>query len=114
MSEHEPVEAPAALPALGAAFPNDAAASPPPGGAIDCPTCGGSLGDASPPSYVYAIGRLESRSPLLSVEKEFCPGDWTGRDRPPHRSLGASPRPQPARASLSRPTALLGHDHRGI
>lgn len=86
MSEHEPVDIPAAppaldaaaaMPALGAAVPNQAVEPPAPGGALDCPTCGGSLGGASPPSYVYAIGRLEARFPLLSVEKEFAQA--TGR-----------------------------------
>lgn len=85
MSEHEPVETPApppalaaatAVPALGAAVPNQAAAPPAPVSAPDCPTCGGSLGGA-PPSYVYAIGRIETRFPALSVEKEFAQA--TGR-----------------------------------
>jgi hypothetical protein len=86
MSERELVETPApppalaaatAVPALDAAVPNQAAAPQPPGGASDCPTCGGSLGGGSPPSYVYAIGRIEPRFPALSVEKEFAQA--TGR-----------------------------------
>jgi hypothetical protein len=52
-----------------------------------CPTCGGA--PSRPPvlpapvqgsattSYVYAIGRIEPRFPLLSVEKEFA--QVTGR-----------------------------------
>jgi len=36
-----------------------------------CPTCG--AGAASgPPSFVYALGRIEPRIPRLSVEKEFA------------------------------------------
>lgn len=35
-----------------------------------CPTCTG--GTAGPPSYVYALGRIEARFPSLSVEKEFA------------------------------------------
>ncbi len=37
-----------------------------------CPTCG-----AAPPSYVYAIGRVEPRFPSLAVEKEMAQA--TGR-----------------------------------
>jgi len=44
---------------------------------IDCPTCGGFSGAFSQLSFVYAIGRIESRFPLLSVEKEFSQA--TGR-----------------------------------
>ena len=40
-----------------------------------CPTCGGGAG--SPASYVYAIGRIEARFPLSSIEKEFAQA--TGR-----------------------------------
>ena len=35
-----------------------------------CPTCTGGMA-AAPPSYVYAIGRIEARFPSLGVEKEF-------------------------------------------
>ncbi|MEZ4737081.1 MAG: hypothetical protein R3E79_59135 [Caldilineaceae bacterium] len=42
-----------------------------PGTALPCPTCAGGA-DATPPSYVYAIGRIEARFPRLSVEKEFA------------------------------------------
>jgi hypothetical protein len=72
MSEQEPVEAVGVMPTSGAAVPNQTAAPPAQGGAADCPTCGGSLGSASPPSYIYAIGRLEARFPQLAVEKEFA------------------------------------------
>jgi hypothetical protein len=41
-----------------------------------CPTCGvmpaANGGAAATPSYVYAIGRIEPRFPLPSVEKEFA------------------------------------------
>jgi hypothetical protein len=43
-----------------------------PTNAAPCPTCGGGVGSTSPPSYVYAIGRIEARFPQLSVEKEFA------------------------------------------
>lgn len=46
-----------------------------------CPTCGvvpaSNGGAATIPSYVYAIGRIEPRFPLPSVEKEFAQA--TGR-----------------------------------
>src|SRR5262249_57114507 len=35
-----------------------------------CPTCG-TTGAIMPPSYVYALGTIDGRSPRLSVEKEF-------------------------------------------
>lgn len=41
-----------------------------------CPTCGAAA-NSTPPSYVYAIGRVEPRFPRLSVEKEFAQA--TGR-----------------------------------
>jgi hypothetical protein len=41
-----------------------------------CPTCG-TAGASMPPSYVYALGRIEPRFPRLSVEKEFAQA--TGR-----------------------------------
>jgi PatG Domain len=41
-----------------------------------CPTCG-AAGGTMPPSYVYALGRIEPRFPRLSVEKEFAQA--TGR-----------------------------------
>lgn len=39
----------------------------------ECPTCGTvpGAGDAAPPSYVYAIGRIEPRFRSLSVHNEF-------------------------------------------
>jgi hypothetical protein len=77
MSEHEPVETPAEMPVSGIAVPNQVAQPPAPDGAADCPTCGGSLDGTSRPSFVYAIGRIEPRFPLLSTEKEFAQA--TGR-----------------------------------
>ena len=43
---------------------------------VPCPTCG-TGGSAMPPSYVYALGRIEPRFPRISVEKEFAQA--TGR-----------------------------------
>lgn len=46
-----------------------------------CPTCGtapaANAGTATPPAYVYAVGRIEPRFPKISVEKEFAQA--TGR-----------------------------------
>jgi hypothetical protein len=72
MSERESVEQPlGSVPA--AAIPAAVAADPPAAGnAADCPTCGGGIGTSSPPSYVYAIGKIEPRFPQLSVEKEYA------------------------------------------
>jgi hypothetical protein len=58
-------QAPVAPPDLGTG-PGDA----------NCSTCGVGFA-ASPPSYVYAIGRIEPRFPQVSVEKEFAQA--TGR-----------------------------------
>jgi hypothetical protein len=48
-----------------------------------CPTCGTAPatdgGAAAPPSYIYAIGRIEARFPRVSVEKEFVQA--VGRDK---------------------------------
>src|SRR5512135_630255 len=41
-----------------------------------CPTCA-TEGGMTPPSYVYALGRIEPRFPSLSIEKEFAQA--TGR-----------------------------------
>lgn len=56
---------------------------PPPSGspeakppAASCPSCAGGMATA-PPSYIYAIGRIEARFPRPSVEKEFAQA--TGR-----------------------------------
>src|SRR5258705_9096723 len=48
-------------------------AAPEPAGATNgsCPTCGAG-GMQVPTSFVYALGRSESRFPRLSVEKEFA------------------------------------------
>jgi hypothetical protein len=46
-----------------------------------CPSCGTALaangGNGTPPNYIYAIGRIEARFPIISVEKEFAQA--TGR-----------------------------------
>jgi PatG C-terminal len=42
-----------------------------------CATCGGESSHAAPPSYVYALGKVEWRFPRQSVEKEFAQA--TGR-----------------------------------
>jgi PatG Domain len=76
VSERESVEHPASLAPVGAVPASGAPQSPVVGNGADCPTCGGGLG-SSPPSYVYAIGRIEPRFPQLSVEKEFAQA--TGR-----------------------------------
>jgi hypothetical protein len=78
MSNVEPVQHSAELPS-SPAVPAAAAADDPPSPmtGVDCPNCGGSLGSVSPPAYVYAIGRIEPRFPMLSVEKEFAQA--TGR-----------------------------------
>lgn len=49
----------------------------PQSGAEPCPTCGGASNSHSPPSYVYALGKIEWRFPKQSVEKEFAQA--TGR-----------------------------------
>jgi hypothetical protein len=36
-----------------------------------CPTCAAQAA-ATPPAYIYAIGRIEARFPRVSVEKEFA------------------------------------------
>jgi hypothetical protein len=46
--------------------PTQEEAAPPP-----CPTCAGD-GAMAPPSYVYALGKIEPRFPSLSVEKEMA------------------------------------------
>jgi hypothetical protein len=77
MPELESTEDPVNLPPA-AAQPAAVVPSPPaPTSGADCPTCGGSMSSLSPPSYVYAIGRIEPRFPQLSVEKEFAQA--TGR-----------------------------------
>lgn len=77
MSEIEPMQ-PSSEPAPAGAMPAAAVADPPaPAAGADCPSCGASLGGGSPPAFVYAIGRIEPRFPMLSVEKEFAQA--TGR-----------------------------------
>jgi hypothetical protein len=49
------------------------AAISPQAGTAPCPTCGAAAGsNGADPSYVYALGRIEARSPSLAVEKEFA------------------------------------------
>jgi hypothetical protein len=77
MSEQGSVEQLANLtpePIVGAVT---AAQAPMPGNGTNCPTCGDGASTAGPPSYIYAIGRIEPRFPLLSIEKEFA--QVTGR-----------------------------------
>jgi hypothetical protein len=67
------------------ALPVEARVTPPP--SQSCPTCGGTpvqarilpapSPDVAATSYVYAIGRIEPRFPLPSIEKEFA--QVTGR-----------------------------------
>jgi hypothetical protein len=77
MSERESVEQPPGL-APAAAMPVVVAQEPPAAGnAAECPTCAAAAGASAPPSYVYAIGKIEPRFPQLSVEKEFAQA--TGR-----------------------------------
>jgi PatG Domain len=77
MSELDSVERPTGSPSTvtvtAAAVPSLPAVT----NGTDCPTCAGNLGSMSPPSYVYAIGKIEPRFPQLSVEKEFAQA--TGR-----------------------------------
>jgi len=49
----------------------------PQSGSETCATCGGGSSNAAPPSYVYALGKVEWRFPMQSVEKEFAQA--TGR-----------------------------------
>lgn len=72
MSEIEPVQPSPELPPAGAVSAAVAADPPASAPAADCPTCGASLGGGAPPAFVYAIGRIEPRFPMLSVEKEFA------------------------------------------
>jgi len=77
MSGLEAFEDPTKLAPSGAVPATVAPNEPAPGAAAGCPTCGGSIGSSSPPSYVYAIGSIAPRFPQLSVEKEFAQA--TGR-----------------------------------
>jgi hypothetical protein len=51
--------------------PVAAAGDSPAPGQSSCPTCSGAS-TRMPPSFVYALGRIEPRFPRLSVEKEFA------------------------------------------
>lgn len=67
--ETETVNSATDLPPMAPAPPGGATRpSPMPG---SCPSCAGGLPEG-PPSYVYALGRIEARFPRLSVEKEFA------------------------------------------
>jgi len=72
MSEQAAVEQPAnPVPdaaVVGAEAPSNGASYP---------IRGGMAASSAPPSFIYAIGRIEPRFPLLSVEKEFAQA--TGR-----------------------------------
>jgi len=65
-----------------------------------CPTCGtapaANAAVSVPPSWVYAIGRIEPRFPKVSVEKEFA--QVLGRDK----TAGLTDR-QAFQAALSKP-----------
>jgi hypothetical protein len=65
-----------------------------------CPTCGtapaGNAENATPPVWIYAIGRIEARFPKISVEKEFAQA--LGRDK----TSGLTDR-QVLHAALSKP-----------
>lgn len=67
-----------APPTAVASSPGPAAIAP-----QQCATCGAApaanSGTSAPPSWVYAIGRIEPRFPSVSVEKEFAQA--TGRDK---------------------------------
>jgi PatG C-terminal len=49
----------------------------PQSGSESCATCGGTADSQFPPSYAYALGKIEWRFPSQSVEKEFA--QVTGR-----------------------------------
>jgi PatG Domain len=64
-----------------------------------CPTCGAAAAVSPspvPPSYVYAVGKIEARFPRISVEKEFAQA--LGRDK----TAGLTDR-QALQAVLSKP-----------
>jgi hypothetical protein len=44
----------------------------PQSGSETCATCGGGSSSITPPSFVYALGKVEWRFPRQSVEKEFA------------------------------------------
>lgn len=72
MLEHQESDAATLQPSVAA--PAQVVAPPTPGS--ECPTCGPATA-STPPSYVYALGRIEPRFPRVSVEKEFVQA--TGR-----------------------------------
>jgi hypothetical protein len=77
MSELPPDEHPASLRPAAALAEADSTQARPANNGPNCPTCGGNNGTASPPSYVYSIGSIAPRFPLLSIEREFAQS--TGR-----------------------------------
>lgn len=84
MEETEALEQPAHLPGFTEAVPASLPSSAHPGGrmlipqtgdgACNCGAKGASAqnGNPEPPTFVYAIGRIEARFPSLAVEKEFA------------------------------------------
>jgi hypothetical protein len=76
MSEQGSVEQPNPTPE-SIARAASAVQTPMPSNGTNCPTCGDGAYAAAPPSYIYAVGRIGPRFPLLSVEKEFAQA--TGR-----------------------------------
>jgi PatG Domain len=65
------ISPPPSSPSNIAGYSKTAASGPP---VQACPTCGATAADngSRSPSYIYAIGRIEPRFPLPSVEKEFA------------------------------------------
>jgi PatG C-terminal len=70
--EQETKEQPVSQNAIAVVIPaqSDVVGAPPTNEA-PCPTCAGAAA-SMPVSYAYTIGRIEARSPRLSVEKEFA------------------------------------------
>jgi hypothetical protein len=72
--QEQPISAPVSAPAVN--IQPTPAAPCATGGSVSpqaCPTCGVATADNGPapaPSYVYVIGHIEPRFPLLSIEKE--------------------------------------------
>jgi hypothetical protein len=64
--------------------------------------------DVVPPSYVYAIGRVEPRFPRLSVEKEFA--QVTDRHCRAQRPSSPAKGSQREAESLSCAPTMLGAD----
>jgi PatG C-terminal len=77
MTELQPAEYPTSLQPVAAVTEAVTPQASAGNSGSDCPTCSGNSGGASLPSFVYAIGSISPRFPLLSVEKEFAQA--TGR-----------------------------------